>query len=482
MNLDNLLTSLLALPRETEWVEFKHNNDAPEETGEYLSALANSAALHGRDAGYVVWGIQDESKRVVGTTARPRERKIGNEEFENWLSHNLAPRVDFRFHEWEHQGLRLVMLQVQPAVGSPVAFKGTEWIRVGSLKKKLKDHPGKEKELWRVLSRLTFEKGSAAVDATGDEVLAWLDYPSYFELAGLSLPANRSGIFERLAGERLIVPKGGDHFDITNLGAVLFAKNLNQFEGLARKALRVIQYKAADRLAAIKEHAATRGYAAGFASLVDYINDQLPSSEEIGQALRREVRMFPKVAVRELVANALIHQDFSMTGTGPMVEIFADRIEISNPGPPLIDPLRFIDEPPQSRNEALAAMMRRLNICEERGTGIDKVITEIELYQLPPPDFQATPKHTRAFLYAPKKFAQLNPEARIRACYQHACLCWVAKKPMTNATVRERFGIGDKNYPMAWRIISDTLNAGLIKPESAVTKSRRLAKYVPFWL
>ena len=137
--------------------------------------------------------------------------------------------------------------------------------------------------------------------------------------------------------------------------------------------------------------------------MVDYINDQLPSSEEIGRALRREVRMFPKIAVRELVANALIHQDFSMTGTGPMVEIFTDRIEITNPGPPLIDPLRFIDEPPQSRNEALAAMMRRLNICEERGTGIDKVIAEIELYQLPAPDFQATPKHTRAFLFAPRK-------------------------------------------------------------------------------
>ena len=66
--------------------------------------------------------------------------------------------------------------------------------------------------------------------------------------------------------------------------------------------------------------------------MVGYINGLLPTNEVIGQALRRTVPMFPELAVRELVANALIHQDFSVTGAGPMVEIFADRIEITNPG------------------------------------------------------------------------------------------------------------------------------------------------------
>jgi len=292
MNLDHLLKSLLALPRETEWVEFKHNNDAPEEIGEYLSALANSAALHGRDAGYVVWGVEDVTKRVVGTTANPRLKKIGNEELENWLAHSLTPRVDFRFHEWEHEGHRIVLLEVQPAVGSPVAFRGTEWIRVGSLKKKLKDHPGKERELWQALSRLSFEKGIAASDLPGDEVLAWLDYPKFFELSEQKLPVNRSGILERLTVDRLIVPKSGDHFDITNLGAVLFAKQLAQFEGLARKAFRVVRYKGNGRVETEHEKLGVKGYAAGFEGLVGYINDLLPRNEVMGQALRKEVRMY----------------------------------------------------------------------------------------------------------------------------------------------------------------------------------------------
>lgn len=481
MNLDHLLKSLLAMPTETEWVEFKYNNDAPEDIGEYISALANSAALHGRDAGYIVWGIEDVTKRVVGTTVNPRQRKIGNEELENWLAHLLSPRIDFRFHEWEHEGRRMVLLQVQPAVGAPVAFKGTEWVRVGSLKKKLKDHPGKEKELWQALSRLSFEKGLAVQDVTGDDVLVRLDYTKFFELSDQKLPVNRSGILERLAVERLIVPKGGDRFDITNLGVILFAKQLSQFEGLARKAFRVIRYNGNNRVETEHEKPGVKGYAAGFEGLVGYINDQLPRNEAMGQALRREVRMYPERAIRELVANAMIHQDFGIAGTGPMVEIFDDRLEISNPGVPLIDPLRFIDHSPRSRNEMLADLMRRVGICEERGSGFDKVVSDIEFFQLPAPDVRVDTTHTRVFLFAHRELAKMDKKDKVRACYLHCCLLCVSNKVMTNTTIRERFKIPETDYPVASRIIRDTIKAGLIKLEDPTSKSRKHAKYVPFW-
>src|ERR1035438_737625 len=114
-------------------------------------------------------------------------------------------------------------------------------------------------------------------------------------------------------------------------------------------------------------------------------------------------RMYPEIAIRELVANAIIHQDFRLHGVSPLVEIFSDRIEITNPGQPLISTLRFIDEPPQSRNEVLAALMRRLNICEERGSGIDKVISQAELFQLPAPEFLSYENHTKAVMFAHRK-------------------------------------------------------------------------------
>jgi predicted HTH transcriptional regulator len=265
------------------------------------------------------------------------------------------------------------------------------------------------------------------------------------------------------------------------MGAVLLSNDLAEFGRLARKAMRVIFYKDDSRVQTVREQVGKKGYAAGFEGLIAYINDLLPKNEQIGQALRTEVPVFPELAVRELVANALIHQDFTLTGTGPKVEVFSDRIEITNPGTPLIDTLRFIDEPPRSRNEALAAFMRRVNICEERGSGIDKVIVQVEMYQLPAPKFVVTDDHTQAVLFAPRKLGDMGRDDKIRACYQHACLRYVSHKPMSNASLRERFAIKEGNYAMASRIIRDTIQAELIRPADPTNKSKPQAKYVPFW-
>jgi len=479
--LDQSLTSLLALPKESEWVEFKHNNTNLIEIGEYISALANSAALHGKDAAYLVWGVEDLTHRVIGTTFKPKQAKKGNEELENWLAHSLAPSTEFRIHEWPHNGTAMVLFEIRPACSAPVRFQDTEWIRVGSYKKKLKDYPAKEKELWVALSRQAFEKGIAAANVNSDEVLARLDYPKFFELSGQNLPPNRSGILERLAVDRLIVPRGNDHFDITNLGAILFAKQLSTFEGLARKALRVIRYKGNTRVQTEREKLDSRGYAASFAEVISYIHDQVPRNEVMGEALRKEIRMYPELAIRELVANAMIHQDFSISGTGPMVEIFDDRLEVSNPGLPLIDTLRFIDHAPRSRNEILADLMRRLSVCEERGSGIDKVIFEIEVFQLPPPDFRTDTTHTRAVLFAHQNLPKMDKRDKVRACYQHCCLLSVSNRVMTNTTLRERFKIPEEDYPVASRIIRETVSAKLVKLEDPTNKSRKHARYVPFW-
>lgn len=481
-NLVTFLRELLALPHESEWVEFKQNNVNPVEIGEYISALANAAALHGKRSGYLVWGIENTSHRVVGTTFKPRQTKQGNEELESWLMRLLMPRLAFHFHEFRYQESRVVLLEVPAASYQPIRFSGEEYIRIGSSKRKLRDYPEKERQLWTILRHQSFEEDIAIAEVSSDDVLDLIDYPNTFKLLDQRLPDNRVGILDRLMREQIIIAHGEDRFDVTNLGAILFGRRLDQFAGLGRKAIRAIFYEGTNRTRTIKEQTGARGYAVGFSGLISYINGQLPRNELIGQALRHETPVYPELAIRELVANALIHQDFSLTGTGPMIEIFADRIEITNPGIPLIDTLRFIDEPPRSRNEALAAVMRRLNICEERGSGIDKVIHEVEIFQLPAPNFQVTANHTRVTLYAPKKLSEMSQDDRIRACYQHTCLCWVTNVPMTNRTVRQRFGLMERNAAIASRIIAETIKAGLIKPSDPDSKSKKLARYVPFWL
>ncbi len=218
---------------------------------------------------------------------------------------------------------------------------------------------------------------------------------------------------EKLESEKFITSTS-NKYHITNLGGILIAKNINEFDQLSRKAVRVIVYKGKNRVFTEREQIWTKGYAVGFDGLISFINGQLLANEEIGEAFRKDASMYPEIAIRELVANALIHQNIRETGTGPMVEIFQDRIEFTNPGLPLITTNRFIDEY-QSRNEVLASFMRRIGICEEKGSGIDKVIFHAELYQLPAPDFQAKEKHTKAIMFSFKEMNEMDKKDKIRA-------------------------------------------------------------------
>ncbi|MGH8497355.1 MAG: ATP-binding protein [Methylococcales bacterium] len=475
-----MLYELRNLPRETEWVEFKHNNGDPEEIGEYLSALANTAASLGKIHAYLVWGLDNTSHEVIGTTFDPVKAKVSNEELENWLLRLLKPKINFRFHSLRADEKPVILLEIGAAFRHPVQFKNTEFIRIGSYKKKLKDFPEKERDLWRVFDRTPFEREIAAENVTSDEALRLLDYPAYFDLLSLPIPEGRDRILAVLSSDEMIVAVKVGKWNITNLGAVLFAKRLADFHAFKRKAMRVILYKGGSRVATIREQEGTKGYASGFEALIDFVANLLPSNEVIGQALRKDVPMFPELAIRELVANAMIHQDFHMSGTAPMVEIFSDRIEITNPGLPLVKTDRFLDSPPKSRNEAVASFMRRVGVCEERGSGVDKVVFQTELYQLPAPLFEITDEHTRAVLFAYSELKNMDKRDRTRSCYLHACLKYVQRDFMTNTTLRERFGIEQKNSATASRIIKETLDANLVRPydESA---SRKFMRYVPWW-
>ena len=370
----NLVKNLASLQHETECVEWKHNRAAPEEIGKNVSGLSNAAALLGKSRAYMLWGVEDGTRRIIGTTFRPKKEKVGNQELESWLVLQLDPQVGVRILEGEVDGKHVVLFEISPAVHRPVSFQGTEYIRLGSSTKKLRDCPEKERELWRIFDNVSFEDGIAMRSVSAEEVLSFIDAAAYFRLSQQPFPDDNIVVLQKLISEKIIVSADDGTNNITNLGAILFAKKLNDFDRLHRKAMRVIFYRGDDRTETIKEYMSDKGYGVGFEEMLRYINDHLPQNEQIGQALRENVRVYPPIAIRELVANALIHQDFSVRGAGPMVEVFSGRIEISNPGLPLIDTLRFIDETPRSRNEFLTKFARRLNICEERGTGIDKVI------------------------------------------------------------------------------------------------------------
>jgi len=475
-----LVNELRKLPHETEWAEFKVNNCNPQETGEYISALSNAAALNGKAFGYLVWGIEDGTHSIVGTNFSPGMNKVGNEELENWLLQSLSPRINFHFYEVTIDGKRVVLLEIERAFRHPVQFRNQEFIRVGTYKKKLKDFPEKERILWRIFDKTPFEDGIAAERVLDEDVLKLLDYPAYFDLLDIPLPESRKGILEALANDELIQRADAGGWNITNLGAILFARRLSNFRKIRRKAIRIILYRGNSRIETIKEQLIDKGYGSGFEELIASINIILPSNEEIQNALRKTVPMFPELAVRELVVNALIHQDFFLTGVGPMIEIFDDRMEISNPGIPLVATERFLDTSPNSRNETLASHMRRMGICEERGSGIDKVVYQTEYYQLPAPLFEVAGETTRVVLFSPQPLTRMDKVDRVRACYLHACLKYVNREYLTNSSLRKRLGLTAKNSATTSRFIKEAVDMGEIAPYDP-TAAPKMMKYVPWW-
>ena len=478
--LKELLRELLSQPTETEWLEFKRDYQNETEIGEYISALSNSAVLCGKANAYLVWGVDDQNHNIIGTSFKPKQTKTGNEELENWLLRLLNPKIHFHFYEFEIDAKPIVILEIKRASHRPVQFQHLEYIRVGSYKKKLKDFPEKERELWRLFDHTPFEEQIALDNLTPEDVLQLLDYPAYFDLLDFALPENRDGILSHLLGNNMIVKNPTGRWNITNLGAILFARKLKDFKHLNRKSIRVILYQGSSRVNTIREYEGNKGYAAGYEGLIGFVNSLLPTNEVIEQALRKTVPMYPELAIRELIANAIIHQDFSITGASPMVEIFDSRMEITNPGIPLVETERFLDSPPRSRNESMASFLRRIGICEERGSGIDKVVFQTEFYQLPAPIFEVTPEHTRVILFAHKPFSKMEKKERVQACYLHACLKYVNRDFMTNSSIRERFGIEPHNSAMASRIIHDTILSNLIHMSDPEI-SKKYAKYVPYW-
>ncbi|MHA8056937.1 RNA-binding domain-containing protein [Aquirufa nivalisilvae] len=472
-----LLNELVKQSHESEWVEFKLNFHSEQEIGERISALANGAAIHNQNYGYLVFGVENETHQIIGTTFKPKQHKKGNEEIEHWLSQRLDPRIDFRIHEFAYDEIRNIALFVIPsAQNKPVDFSHISYIRVGSITRKLGDFPEKEGKIWRKIGK-PYELEIAKDNLSAADVIRLLSTETYFDLMKFPYPSNQNGVIEKFIYENLVIKSQG--YAITNLGAILFAKNLAEFETVQRKSARVIVYKGRNKVETEREQIGSKGYAIGFEGLVDWINSQLPANEEIGKALRTESRLYPEIAIRELVANALIHQDLSVKGF-PMVEIFSDRIEISNPGSPLITPDRFIDSY-ISRNEKLADLMRRMGFCEEKGSGLDKVIFYNELYQLPPINVITDETRTRITLFSYKKLNDLDKREKISACYQHACLKWVSNSKMSNQSLRGRFHIEDHNYSIASRIIRDALEEKIIKEDDPESKSRKYASYVPYW-
>jgi predicted HTH transcriptional regulator len=447
-----------------EFKEAKHQFDT-RRLSEYCVALANEGG------GVLLLGVADKPPRpVVGTQAFPDTVDAAEKLFQL-----VGFRVDIE--AVMHPDGRVLVFHVPSRPrGTAYHVDGKYLMRAGEALV-----PMSEDQLRRIFSEgqpdWLEEPSRAGLDA--QQVVELLDTQTFFELLSLPYPTDRAGVLDRLMRERLVDDAGG-RYTIRRLGALLLARRLEDFPDVSRKAPRVIVYTGPSKLETKLDQTGMRGYAVGFQGLVRFVMTQLPQNEVIENALRKEVKLVPDVVIRELVANALIHQDFMVAGAAVMIEVYSNRVEISNPGEPLVPVERFIDGY-QSRNERLADLMRRMGICEEKSSGIDRVVRAAEVYQLPAPDFRSAFRRTVVTIYGPRAFVDMDRIDRVRACYQHCALRWVMSERMTNQSLRERFHLGDDKAAIASQVIAATTEAGLIKADESIGGSRKFARYLPFW-
>ena len=477
---DLLDHTLGLLPQEIDALDWKQDiSPNKERLKEHLSAFAN---LPG--GGYLVFGVSEPSGVVSGVT--PDQARIIVDRLTNLAREALEPPIQIDHSPLEYQGAALQLVQIKESPIKPVGIRGRgleeAYVRSGGSTRKAT----RQEIAGLMLNSHTprWEDLRAGPLRTKEEALSLLDFENVAKLLGKPRPVDADSAIEWLLGLRFIERYNGQGFYITHLGAISAARNLEDFPDLARKAVRIIQYQGTSKTSGSKElPTRSRGYAVDFEDLIAFISAVLPAPDSYPGGIRKNIPLYPEIALRELIANALIHQDFSVSGASPIIAIYSDRIEITNPGAllPSKSIRRLIGTTPESRNERLAKQFRQFGLCEEQGSGLLKTLTAIEDAGLPPLILQSTDNSFRAILQSPRDFSRMSPQEKLEACYQHAVRLWFESQSLTNASLRERLRLSNRHRSQISTLIREATAAGLLKPRDPENRSLKYAEYVPAW-
>lgn len=353
-----IVLELVSRPAEEEWFEFKENWFEPRALGEYISALSNAAAACGRAAGYFVWGVDDKTHTVTGTTFL-WHRDVQGEPLEHWLARKITPGLAFSFHEDEVNGRRVVILEVPAASGSPTSFDGERFIRIGSSKERVTRYPEREAALFDVLRH-----GLPTIDNTPSayQDLSFTRLFTYYAGRGITLRE------ETFAANLGLLTEDGRY----NVLAQLLADD-------SHIPVRVSIFLGATKaspLYSVREFGNTCLLVA-LDRMLEYgevIN--IMQADERGRTVERvDVPLFDHDAWREAVVNAFVHNAW-VGLNAPMVTVFSDRVEILSHGAmaPTQTMEGFFRGMSVPVNRSLSDIFLQLHISERSGRGVPKIV------------------------------------------------------------------------------------------------------------
>ncbi len=473
-----LVKSLRPLPQEINELDWKvalsHKKDRLKK---HLSAFSN---LPG--GGFLIFGVNDDGK-VVGIS--DEESRMVADTLANMARTGLDPQVNIKYITFSFDGFPLLGIYIEESFEKPVHIKNKSiersYIRAGGQSRLM----SMDEVRRAIVSSRSLRFGEITAAFSHEVLDEWEDYFDFSEVMKRTRPSgftDKVSQYEYLASLRLLT-KINNLFVPTNLAVICCAKDFTKLRSYERYSVRLIQYKGATKLTAIRDESISVGYSLGLDRIINTVTSWLPHTEEIVGASLVTRTAIPEVALREIIVNAIIHRDFTVSNSCITIELYDDRIEVTNPGSllPEISVDRLIDHPSRTRNEVLSDLMRKLGFAEERGSGIDKAVIASEKMGLPPIDFKNEVDYFRVTIFTARPFSSMSKSEKIDAIYQHACLNSVIQRNTTGRSIRERFRVTRNESTQIYRLIDDAVAVGKIKlanPED----SRKDHYYLPYWM
>ena len=358
VDLEAIVKSLTKYTSEEEWFEFKENWCEPHILGEYISAISNAAALKGRDTGYFIWGVQDNSHEIVGTKFK-HQQDFKNEPLEHYLARLTAPDIGFKFHDLKIDDRPVVVLVIPAAVKVPTSFDHERYIRIGSSKESVAKYPEQEAQLFDVL-----KNGLPTIENTPSQYqdLRFERLFTYYAGRGVTL---RQETFKKNIG---LLTDDGKY----NILAQLLSDDCHM-------PIRVSIFRGETKAAplySIKEFGNSC-----ILSAMDKINDYgdvinlVQVDEQNRSMVRKDVSLFDQDAFREALINAFVHNKW-IDGNAPMITIYSNRIEILSRGSlapkQTIEGFYLGESVPV--NQKLSDIFLQLHISERSGRGVPKIV------------------------------------------------------------------------------------------------------------
>ncbi len=473
----NLLSkSLSPIPQELNELDWKSDlSPNHEKLKQHLCAFSNTPG-----GGYLVFGV-DDNGIIVGID----DQKVKNitTTLTNLARDTLEPRINIEFLTFNYKDKPILATFIPENEEKPVYIKNKNiedsYLRAGGETRKMS-----REEIKRAIltsRHLRFEELPANIPSENASLEDIFDFSRILERTRPSGFPTKELLYEYLYSLKLLYRANGNYLP-TNLCILCCAKDFRKFPGYEKFAIRVTQYSGVDKLSSNRDIFFYNGYTLSLDDTVANIMSILPHNEILKQATFKVVPIIPQIAIREMVANAIIHRDFTRNDSFITIEIFNDRVEITNPGRllPDINIDRLIDHPSRTRNEILADLMRNLNFCEEKGSGYDKTVTALELYGSPPYFCRVINDYFQVILFTPKDYVDMDKDERIEAVYQHSVLNIVLNKKTNNESIRKRFKFDASESTKVYRLINSAIKAGRIKlanPDAA----KKIAAYLPYW-